>query len=133
MRSSSALLSSHHFAKCVIVPLKIIFTEKGTTTMAFSMSIREVYEKRALFQRAPDSVIDAKDLTLRAKQAIVDKGMRGESLGTIDLYEVHNPDGSVTYMVKKGYATIRAIIDFMDSKFPTWSEEEMREYYRQHK
>jgi hypothetical protein len=98
-----------------------------------SMSIRELAKQRKRFRLAPEVTSHQQELSLLEKQALVDEILRGLPIKQIEVYEKIGGDGKVWYMVTSGWAQIQAILDFIDGKFPTWTEAEMRQWQRSQK
>lgn len=89
-----------------------------------SMSIQEMFKQRNRFRRAPNAT-RLEELPLRAKQALVEKILRGQPIKELVVYEENGQ-----YMVTEGWAQLQAIFDYMDGKFPTWTAEEKRQWER---
>jgi len=90
------------------------------------MTIEEFVKKRDQFQPAP-GVDTSKELPLREKQALVDEILRGMPIKQIDIKE-RVQYGKTVFQVIKGWPQLRAILDFVDGKFPTWTDEQRQEW-----
>lgn len=96
------------------------------------MPIGEVNQKRDRFQLAPGTTSSSEELPLLEKQALIDEIFRGQPIRHIEYYERSGPDGKI-YMVTKGWPQLCAIFDFLDDKFPTWTDEDRRQWEQSHK
>ena len=93
------------------------------------MPIKEVGRQRDYFQLAPNATGSTEELPLLEKQALVDEILRGMPIKHIEYYEKrtgHN--GKVVYLVTRGWPQLRAIFDFLDDKFATWTNEEREQW-----
>ncbi len=93
------------------------------------MTISELVKQRNRFHLAPGAT-GTTELPLIEKQALVDEILRGMPIKQIEYYEEVGSGGTMRYMVTKGWAQIQAILDFTNSKFPTWTEAEMQQWQR---
>jgi hypothetical protein len=94
-----------------------------------TLTIGEVRAHRDRFRLASDAPSsEQRDLPLREKQALVDEVFRGMPITQIDCRRVTERDGTISYLVQKGWPQLRALLDFMDDQFPTWNAEEKREW-----
>ena len=86
------------------------------------MTIAEVNRQRGRFQLAPGTPSSSEELPLLEKQALIDELFHGLPIRHIEYYERSGPGGKV-YLVTKGWLQLCAIFDFLDDKFPTWTDE----------
>lgn len=94
-----------------------------------NMTLREMYDQRNRFQRAPSC--QEEELPLLEKQALVDEAFRGMPMKQIECKKVRGPDGKPLYLITKGWAQLQALLDFRDNKFPTWSDEDRQRWEQQ--
>jgi hypothetical protein len=97
----------------------------------FQMTIGEVVNQRSRFELAPDAP-HSDELSLRAKQAVIDGLFRGMPIAQIEYHIQRDSDGAVRYLVIRGWPQLCAIFDFVDDKFPTWTDQEKREWEQSH-
>lgn len=93
------------------------------------ITMREVNAHRDRFRlasNAPSS--ERRELPLLEKQALVDEMFRGMPMRQFDCYRITASDGKIYYEIRKGWPQLRALLDFMDNKFPTWSDEDRRQW-----
>jgi hypothetical protein len=95
----------------------------GNEPMATIMTIDTMIKQRDRFRRAVDAK-DSGELSLREKQAVVDIVFQGKSFPEIMYRPVTGDDGKLFYLVLRGWYHLQAVFDFVDNKFPTWTEEE---------
>jgi hypothetical protein len=57
---------------------------------------------------------------------------RGMPIKQIDCRRITEPDGTISFLIQRGWPHLRALLDFMDDQFPTWNAEEMREWEQSH-
>jgi hypothetical protein len=95
------------------------------------MTIKEINQQRHRFQRAPGTTPSSEELPLLEKQALVDEIFRGMPIRYIEYYE-RSGLGEKVYLVTKGWPQLCAIFDFLDDKFPTWTDEERRQWEQSH-
>src|SRR4051812_14040817 len=74
-------------------------------------------------QKCRDSLSERRELPLLEKQALVDEMLRGMPMQQFDCYRITRGGGTY-YEMRKGWPQLRALLDFMDDKFPTWSNED---------
>jgi hypothetical protein len=93
------------------------------------MTVREMSQQRDRFQPAPG--VQQEELPLLEKQAIIDEMMRGMPIKQIEFHMKRDASGKKIYVVTKGWAQLRAVLDFMDDRFPTWDDEGRRLWEQQ--
>jgi hypothetical protein len=93
-----------------------------------TMSVRQINEQRAKFRCGPNA--SGESLPLREKQALIDEMFRGMPIRKLAYKETTLPGGEQVYMVTAGWPQLQAIFDFLDDKFPTWTDEERQAYQR---
>ena len=91
------------------------------------MTVQTMIEQRDRFRRAVDAK-DTGELPLREKQAVIEIMLRGLPVPEIFYRPVTGDDGEKFYLVIRGWYHLQAIFDYVDNKFPTWTEEEKNEW-----
>lgn len=85
------------------------------------ITMREINAHRDRFRLASDAPSsERRELPLLEKQALVDEVLRGMPIRQFDCYRITAPNGTIYYELRKGWPQLRALLDFIDNKFPTW-------------